>query len=625
MMERLTSVYSDALAVGTRVSLGENVELYQNLIPFIVKQAERGDDNHSRQILQRLQSVFRTAKAKEFPTLRPDMRNFTFETLPPRLKRQRYNYRTLIDQWSSLLRQLLDERIALEFLIERIENYPSRLRYSWENPWQQFGYQLANGRKKVNNLGDLEPRLLAIVLAELRRDLETRNHHSRYLNRKNYYFWDAKEAVFAKLAEEILAEHRDSERSVRHIADYFWGSLHHQRRAIEILFVALKEDKLDDYGKEKLVDWLHDGNVKRYAESIAILEGLVERHDIRMRHRCRLITAYHQTGRTAQRSELMSETIELFRQGGRWNESNLSQLARCVHFNHLDQRTVQLMGELISMRQRSHPMRGIGDGTLSSYYSWLSDAHSRLKQTQEAVDAAAAAIVSWGSSHSQRSSAISQLDAVTRNAEDLDDYVTLIDKQAEDTGQDSSIIRRSIGTAYSKKREYKKAITQLRLSIELQPGDLDTHNLLMSAYDALKDKDGAVRQLLALIDIDRHNVSHYVEIEKRLRDDEELAERAATAVVEASPNEAEYHAALAKIRTAKKQYAAAVLHWQQVAELRSLEPNGLINLAKAQLQANQPKAADKTITQLQKTSWPTRFESTVRDSLNELNRLKQIP
>jgi tetratricopeptide (TPR) repeat protein len=321
----------------------------------------------------------------------------------------------------------------------------------------------------------------------------------------------------------------------------------------------------------------------------------------------------------------MKETIELFRQDGRWNEGNLSQLVRCTDFNQLDQRTIQLVGELIPMHQFSHPSRGIGQGTLSGYYTWLSDAHSHLKQTEKAVDAAAAAIVSWGPAHSQRRYATRKLNAVIDNAEDLDDYVTLINKRASDTGQDSSIIRRSIGKAYSNRREDKKAITQLQIAIELQPGDLDTHHLLMTAYDNLKDKAGAVRQLLALIDVDRPNLSHYVEIEKRLRDDADLTERAATAVVEASPNEAEYHGALARIRTAKKQHAAAVIHWEQVAEMRSLEPNGLINLARAQIQAHQPAAAVKTIAQLQNTTWPSRFESKVRDSLRELRRLKLAP
>ena len=64
------------------------------------------------------------------------------------------------------------------------------------------------------------------------------------------------------------------------------------------------------------------------------------------------------------------------------------------------------------------------------------------------------------------------------------------------------------------------------LSIALA-GDLKTHELLMTSFGALKDNAGAVQQLLDLIDIDRHTLSHYVELEKRLQNDKAQAERAA--------------------------------------------------------------------------------------------------
>lgn len=626
LTERLIAVYSSTLSNDARVSLGEKEELYQNLIPFVVAHAKRGDDSHRYRILETLQSVFRTANRKNFPTLRKDMRKFAFVTLPEFLKRQRNNYSSMINQWAHLLHELVDARTGLEFLIGRIENYPTRFMHSWESPWNQFGYRIADWRRTVGDgLGDLEPRLLAIVLAELRRDLETRNQHNRYLYQKSLYFWDAKEAEFARVAEEVLAKHRDSARTVQYVAEFLWHSLQHRGRAIEIMFVALKDGLLDDSGQATLVDWLHHPDVKRYAESIAILEPLIERNLPSMHFRCELITAYHHASRLTQRDELLAETDRLFRRGGNWNEGNLSQLAYCVYRNNLHEQTIRYYGELIPMHQRIQPNRGIGEGTLSVYYMWLADAHSHLKHTKEAVDAAAAAIVSWGPRHDQRSSAVNKLAAVMRSAEDLDDYVALIDRQAEKTGEDSSIIRRSLGQAYAARKEHKKAITQLRIAIELQPGDLETQKLLIASYDAIDDKTGAVRQLLSLIDIDRHTLSHYEDLEKRLRDDKEQAERAATSVVEAAPNEAEHHEALARIRGSQKQYAAATLHWRRVSELRSLEPNGLINLAKSQLLGNDAAAAQTTMARLQKTEWPSRFENDIRNAVNEFNRLKQAP
>lgn len=626
LLERLTSVYTSAFSEGTRVSLGEGQELYQNLLAFIVKRAEKGDDNHRYRVLQELLSVFRTAKQKSVPTLRQDMRKIGFETLPKFLKRQRNNYRSMVQNWSYLFRELLDSRIALEFLIERMENYPMRFAHSWDNPWSQFGYRLAEWRREVGKqLGDLEPRLLKLVLTELRRDLETRNQHSRYLYTKYSYFWAEKEADFVKVAEDVLSKTRKSARYVEYITDYFWSGLDKRDRAIEIMFVAMKDDMLDDNALARLVDWLQDPRVRKFAESIPILEGLIERSEHNMHYRCELITAYHHTSRPNQRDELIAETDKLFRDEGRWSENNLSEISRTVHHIGLYELTVRYVDELIPLHQRNQPNRGIGRGPLSMYYMWLADAHSHLKHTEKAVDAAAAAIVSWGPRHDRRSEAVDKLNAVTRNAEDLDDYVALIDKRAEEDHEDSSIIRRAIGNAYAKRKEHDKAIAQLQISLELQPGDLQTHHLLIAQYKAKQDKAGEVRQLLALIDIDRHNLEHYRQLENRVRDDRELAERAATTIVEAAPSEAEHHQELATIRGRQKKYAAAVLHWQKVAELRSLEPNGLINLAKTQLLNDQADAAQKTMTKIQKTEWPSRFDDDIRNATREFDRLRQAP
>ena len=637
LIERLATCYSRALEAETQVSLGQREELYLNLIPFIVKQEARADDYLRYQILQRVREVFRTAKSKKYPTLRKDMRKFAFATLPKWLKRQRNNYSSMIDQTSYLLKDLLDARIALEFLIERVENYPRRFHQTYESAWSRFGYRIGEYRQEVGDVGDLESRLLALVLAELRHDLESRNNRGRYLYRRYYNYWTEKTLDFAKTAEDVLAGHRDSARFVEYVAEYLWNGLGNQKngkfpghldyrdRAIDVMFEAHKEKLLDDSGLAQLVDWLHHPEKKRYAESIAILEGLIERWDLSMHYRCELITAYHRTQRAAQRTDLINETLELFRKDGRWTEDNLRQLAQCVHDNSLNQRTIQLVGELIPMHQRSHPTRGIGEGKLSTWYMWLADAHSSLQHTKEAVDAAAAAIVAWGPRIEQRSSAVQKINDVMKAAKDLDEYAAHLDKEATASGEDSSIIRRSIGQAYFGRNNFEKAITQLKIAVELQPGDVEIHRLLIEAYDGAKDQAGAVQQLLALIDIDRHNLAHYEKLEERLSNDEELAERAATAIVEAAPSEAEHHAALAKIRSRQKRYSEAVLHWQQVAELRSLEPAGLINLSKAQLQGGQLEAAQQSIDRLQKTDWPSRFDIPVRDALREIDRLRQAP
>ena len=65
--------------------------------------------------------------------------------------------------------------------------------------------------------------------------------------------------------------------------------------------------------------------------------------------------------------------------------------------------------EAVALRERASANRGIGDDTLSSYYMALAQAHSGLKQTVEAVDAAGAAIVAWGPRHHRRAEAVAAL------------------------------------------------------------------------------------------------------------------------------------------------------------------------------------------------------------------------
>ena len=76
-------------------------------------------------------------------------------------------------------------RDGLAFLIGQIEREPRWLRYNNQDGWQQHGWMMAQWRSEVKALGDLEPRLLRIVLDELRRDLQTRQSRNNALYHRN--------------------------------------------------------------------------------------------------------------------------------------------------------------------------------------------------------------------------------------------------------------------------------------------------------------------------------------------------------------------------------------------------------------------------------------------------------
>ena len=60
--------------------------------------------------------------------------------------------------------------------------------------------------------------------------------------------------------------------------------------------------------------------------------------------------------------------------------------------------------------------------------------------------------------------------------------------------------------------------------------------------------------------------------------DAKQAERAYATIVETLPNESESHAMLAEVREKQSRWSDAAAHWSRVAEIRKLEPTGLLKL-----------------------------------------------
>ena len=622
LLGRRNRSYQAALANNGQVSLGSGETLYKNLLDHLIKQLDEIDDeSHRYQTVSRLMDVFRTAKEKKYG-FEKDLRAFAFDKLPELLKSQMNNYSSLVVQVGENLNSLVGPQVALEFLIDRYETYPKRFEHSWQNAWQQLGYRMADYHNQLKqNIGELEPRLLAIVLAELRRDLETRYSRNRsFYHDDHSNFWPAKAEEFARTAEAVYEELSQSGRHVVYIADYLYHGLSRQARAIEILLIAHGKKLLDIDQQIRLCDYLHQQD--RHAESIPILEPIVDEFPNRMDYRTRLITAYNRASRPGQMRTLLADTDAHFRKEGRWTESNIAQLANVCLDNGLFKEAVGYYEEVISLHQRTAPNRGIGQGTLSMYYSNQARAYSALGETKKAVDAAAAGVIAWGPRHDQRQNALHWLETVLTEAKDLDEYVKSLDQKAEQTGEDSPLIRKKIGQAYAGRKEHAKAARQLEIALQLEPADVETHQLLIEAYDALDQKEKAIQQTLALLDVDRHNLDLYKTLADRLANDDALAERATTTIVEAAPNEAEHHQALAEIRQQQGRWADAIDEWKHVAELRSLEPDGLVNLAKAQIHEKRFAEARETIKKLDRTEWPARF-SNVPHQIRELE--EQIP
>jgi len=608
LVQRLYRLYREAIQGEGAVSLGSGQALYQEVNRRIQAAMDHRDANHRRALIGELTAIYRAAAERKLAGVAGDLRQFAFKRFAQVVAAHEGSDNDVVRETAQTLHDLASPRDGLAFLVERFEKEPRWRQLTGDDGWQRHAYMLAQWRVDAGALGDLDGRLLAIVTAELRRDLESRQARNRIIYyRHDSHFWAAKTEAFARVADEVAAENKQSSVTLTYVADYLFRGLERHGRAIEILQDAHRREVLDEDGQSRLVRFLEERN--RDAESIPILEPLVQRRPDNVQYRVGLMHAY---SRTQQREKLIStlkQADAYFHQENRWQEGVIAALAHGCIEPGLFEQVVAYYKELIPLHQRTQPNQGIGNGTLSGYYSDLALACSRLGKTAEAVDAVCGAIVSWPSGHVQRSRLLDRLQEVLRESPDLDGYVRQLDKKAADEKRDNPHVRKAAGLAYMAKNQPAKAIPQLELACELVPNDAQTYRTLVAAYDATRDREGAIRQLLRQAAFARRDVKLYEELANRYLaiGAPGEAERANTAIVEALPSESESHALLAEIRQRQNRWPEAIVQWHEVARIRALEPTGLMKLAEAQVHERQWDSALRTLRTLDTRSWPSRF------------------
>ena len=620
--DRLTTLLIHAFEADSATSLGSGrPAMLEPLYRLLAQTIEKSTDERVRyQEIVHTVNLFSTALRHEVPQTQEFALEFAFETLPEVLKRQVVTYRDAAVSPVSMIRAVAGPKLALRYVLERIEQYPQRLEFGSESAAHAFGQELARLRADTGR-SEFDDRVLRFALQELRFELRTgiaRGYETSY--RTNQYFWAERIPDFIRVSDEVLAENKSSGRCALNVARYVRSGLGLHPRSVEILLVANKQGLLDDAAQTLLINWLHED--QRFAESIPLLEALIEVNPRLIHYREQLMTAYFKTNRPQQLTDLIRQTDERFHREGLWRERIAYDLGHaclnCQRFDH----AAQYLVEATVLYQRANPNSGVYDATLAGYYQDLARAYSHLKKTREAVDAISAAIVCRGMDQSDRESLFEELQRILQDAEDLDEYVQHLDAESARTGQDSPILRKAVGLACLELSLHEKAIPQLRLAMELQPHDPQTYDALLTCYDATNDAPAAIRLLLKKIELKSHDLGLFEQLADRLSDNEEEAERAVTSIIEASPNEAENHAAMAERRQQQDRWGEAIVHWERVAELRKLEPTGLLKLAEAQIHEQQWNAARSTIRKLRQTQWPPHFTD-VESQAGELEM--QIP
>ena len=208
---------------------------------------------------------------------------------------------------------------------------------------------------RSSDLGDLEKPLLAIVLKGLRRDLESRQQRNRSIYQKHSgFFWDGKEADFARTADEVWAEEKQSGAGVpvhRRLPVLGPGPLFagdrdpagcpsprgaRRRRGVATGYIPPRQDRI--------------------AETIPILEPLVERRPDNLQYRVWLMNAYFKTGKHEQLAKLLKASDDYFHKENRWNENAMAMLGRSCLENEIYQPAADYLREAIALHRGRPPV-----------------------------------------------------------------------------------------------------------------------------------------------------------------------------------------------------------------------------------------------------------------------------
>ncbi len=622
---RLFTLYVRCLEQGGTVTHGSGAELYRT----VRAQMERALAEHSptfvSEVLDRYCELHEVAhKHAKVQNVAADLIAFSRALLPEILPRFGQQQADRIRRVSNSLRSVAGRLPALTFLVERIEAEPTWYRRRGTDAWNYVSGSMGNWRRELGpKIGPLEPRLLAIVLRELERDLTTQQARGRDLyawtNRRN--FWKAKAVDFADVARRVLHEHPTSVGIQLHTAQYQWNGLQLYPEAIQTLLDADEREVLRENGRWALVQWLQ--HEKRWPDVLTHSERLVSERPDNLKYALVNIRALHEVGRDddgralvdAAHSHFAERTSPRYR-GQRADEQLAKVALACTYYT----RCVGLFALAIPEYQRLTRARRGGDGHLANMYGELARAHAGLGRFDEAVDAASAAVVVMSNRSDNRAQALGALTKVLKLIPDLPAWTARYEAEAAKTGLDAPVIRRALAAIHLERKEGAPALRHLRVALRHTPDDVHVLSMVIAAAKLVGDDAGtaaAIADSLARVPA-QPDLYPQLAVYLRQIDGAEGAERALTGLVDYAPNEADGHRRLAKIRTDSKAYADAAVQWQQVVRIRSLEIQGWLELARAQSRAGDPDAAQTTLDDLLTNDWAAEHRKAIEAVSTEI-------
>lgn len=626
MRNLLYGLFQQAMSGRGTLSLGTGKKIYGPARDEIWAAVEASDRPQTLELLRQYIYLVQAAHNLGIAGVKAD----ASALLPWSLERmnglQPYEAHGLASEVAGMARLVLGAEPAFTYVMDVLEREPAWYARTGQDGMNWHGYSLTQWRTEFKLKGKLEKRFLTLLLRYLKEDLETLNNrgcNSSYHSCGS--FWAERKKDFARVAYDVLAAHKESSAILEHVAEYFASGLLDESAAIKVLQEGWKRKVLTDNGQRRLVGLLLSAG--RHGECVGPLKALLKIYPTDGTLHAQMVRVLGKTkGPKAAVAYLKKARKELTR-AGQWNEWIAAILAENAFQGGLHKAAEELYVEVIVLHRQNHPQQAAGDSTLAQYYRYQAIVRSRMGRTVEAVDSASSAIVSWGSDRNGRVEALDTLRQVLFAAKDLPAFVRHMEEEVARTGLENPLVRRTVANLLIERGQCKAALNHLNVLVDLDSDPVALQGSRVRAFDCLNQPQDAQQALAEQILAAPYEFDRYEELARRLAEEKkpEESKRVLTGMVEVLPGEASSHRALAEALQEQGEKGEAIVQWEHVVRLRGEDPQGYLDLARAQLADGRLLQAGLVLAKLMKTEWHPDFNGVVeqaRELLEELGRKK---
>ncbi len=506
------------------------------------------------------------------------------------------------------LERLEGRRAAIEVALDAYDREAPWRHRNGQGVWDRFAGSLAEWRRTASGIGDLERRLLPIVLKHLEEELTAGGGRGgAFWHHGNSGFWAARRGDFVAVATKVAELNAARPAVALHVARYLREGLELRDEAIATLQMVLAQGQDPEDVRYQLAVWLREA--ARFADAWPHAERLVKERATRAEYRFLAAHVLHGLKRDPEARTLLEAGVEAAKAAKVWQAGGAYAYgAVALELGFADRATTWVEEALQLRRDAGGGVSGV-QPDLARWYGTLARARSRLGETDAAVKAATAAVVAWGNNTQQRGEALESLRTVLADAKDLEAWQARYDAEVAGAGADAPVLRKLLGRVYTDRGRTELAVAQLRAARDLDPLDAETHGLFVAALDRAGDAKGALEALFASVRLAPKNLAAYPDLAQRFEAVGNVAdaERARTNLVEAMPSEPEGHRALAELRQAAGRHDLAVERWRQVVRVRPDDPTGWLALAREQVETGDKAGATATLDHVLSRTWEDRF------------------